>query len=607
MTADHFSLSGNSKTQDRQLDRILVESLNFTYAGTSAPALSDICLRIGPGEFVALAGANNSGKSSLCLALTGVIPHLLTGVMRGRILVCGHDAAALKVAEMGNHIAMVMPKPEQQLSGVRFTVREEVAFGLENRGVERSEMLRLVNAALRMTGLETLADHSPHHLSGGQLQRVALAAAIASDSSVLVLDEPTAFLDPAGKKSVLIMLRRLCDSGHTVLLAGQRLDGVAEYADRIIALHEGRLAMDGTPREVLTSSRMKSIGLDWPRCAKVSSLAQKHGLWHTDVSMDGSGEGPLAITLAETLKGLRMTSCRSTAPSRPKDSVSFAHEKRENNGVDILLENVCFSYGTGPEVLKGITLSLGGVGQDGRGEAIALLGRNGSGKSTLVRHFNGLLKPSRGVVRVNGSPTTEHRVAQLARNVALLFQNPDDQICKGTVLDEVAFGPGNLGFARDKALNMAQGALVAMDLDGAQHRNPYDLGHSERKRLAIASVLAMNTDIVVLDEPTAGLDPGETALLQTAIRQLTATGKSVVVISHDMDFVAENLNRAICLEAGRVRYDGPMADLFDDASILEQCCLVPPQVAQLAVACDVALKTITPEGLIDSLLRSQAV
>jgi energy-coupling factor transport system ATP-binding protein len=605
MTADHFSLSGNSKTQDRQLDRIQVESLNFTYAGTSTPALSDICLRIGPGEFVALAGANNSGKSSLCLALTGVIPHLLTGVMRGRIFVCGHDAAALKVAEMGNHIAMVMPKPEQQLSGVRFTVREEVAFGLENRGVERSEMFHRVNAALRMTGLETLADHSPHHLSGGQLQRVALAAAVASDCPVLVLDEPTSFLDPEGEKTMLTMLRRLCDSGHTVVLAGQRMDVMAEHADRVIALHEGRLVMDGTPQEVLTSARMKDIGLDWPRCAKVAALAQKNGLWDCAHSWDEARERSLPITPAETLKGLRTASRQNTTPSRPKDSVSFAYETREKNGANILLENVCFRYKTGPEVLKGITLRLGGVGQDGRGEAIALLGRNGSGKSTLVRHFNGLLKPAHGVVRVNGVPTTERTVAQLARNVALLFQNPDDQICKGTVLDEVTFGPGNLGFAREKALNMAQGTLAAMGLDGTQQRNPYDLGPSERKRLAIASVLAMDTDIVVLDEPTAGLDPAETALLQAVIRQLTATGKTVIVISHDMDFVAENLNRAICLEAGKVCYDGPMADLFDDAFILELCCLIPPQIAQLAAACDVTPKTITPRGLIDCLLRSR--
>jgi energy-coupling factor transport system ATP-binding protein len=599
MTADLFSLSGNTKPPGRQRDRIKVESLSFTYAGASTPALNDICLRIGAGEFVALAGANNSGKSTLCLALTGVVPHLLTGLMRGRIRVCGHDAAAHKVAEMASHVAMVMPRPEQQLSGVRFTVREEVAFGLENRGVKRSEMLLRVNAALRMTGLETLADHSPHHLSGGQLQRVALAAAVASDCPVLVLDEPTSFLDPEGEKTMLAMLRRLCDSGHTVVLTGQRMDVMAEHVDRVIALHAGCLVMDGTPREVLTSARMKDIGLDWPRCAKVAALAQKNGLWDDADSSDEPQ--PLPITPAETLKGLRTASRQDTTPARQKDSVAFAYEKRERNGADILLENVCFRYKTGPEVLKGITLRLGGTGQDGRGEAIALLGRNGSGKSTLVRHFNGLLKPAQGVVRVNGVPTTQRRVAQLARNVALLFQNPDDQICKGTVLDEVSFGPRNLGFARDKALDMAQGALAAMGLDGTQHLNPYDLGPSERKRLAIASVLAMDTDTVVLDEPTAGLDPRETALVQAAVRHLTATGKSVVIISHDMDFVAENLNRAICLEAGRVRFNGPMTDLFGETSLMQQCGLIAPVVVQLALACEVLLKTITPEGLIDSL------
>ena len=467
-------------------------------------------------------------------------------------------------------------------------------------------MPRLVNEALRMTGLEALADRSPHHLSGGQLQRVALAAAVVGNCPVLVLDDPTAFLDPAGEKAVLAMLRRLSDAGHTVFMASQRLEGVAEHADRVIALHEGRLVLDGTPREVLTSARMKSIGLDWPRCAKVSALARKHGFWPDASSPDGPRERPLAITLTETISGLREGASRNAMPSRPRDSRVHVHENREKNCPVILLENVCFDYGSGPQALNGITLRLGGADQNGRGEAIALLGRNGSGKSTLVRHFNGLLKPTQGVVRVNGVPTAERRVAQLARNVALLFQNPDDQICKGTVLDEVAFGPVSLGFPQGRVQELTQAALVAMGLDGARRSNPYDLGSSARKRLAIASVLAMDSDMVVLDEPTAGLDPGETALLQAAIRQLAATGKSVVVISHDMDFVVENLHRAICLEAGKVSYDGPVASLFDDASILERCGLVPPQVVQLAAACNVPLETMTPEGLIGSLVQTRA-
>jgi energy-coupling factor transport system ATP-binding protein len=585
---------------------IEVDSLDFTYAGASVPALKDISLRIGAGEFVALAGANNAGKSTLCLALAGVVPHLLPGTMQGRVCMCGHDTAALNVAGMAAHIAFVMPKPEQQLSGVRFTVREEVAFGLENRGVERSEMLRLVREALHMTGLEAMADHSPHHLSGGQLQRLMLAAALACQTPVLVLDEPTTFLDPAGEKAVLGMLRGLCDAGRTIVLAGQRLDVVAGYADRVVALHGGRVVMDGPPRQVLASHLMPEIGLDWPRCTRVSMLARERGLWSREVSGLDVRERPPAITIEETLAGLAEAVALQAGPRRqPEEPVGFL-DIRETGDAGIELENVRFRYGTGPEVLKGISLRIGGASRSGRGEAVALLGRNGSGKSTLVRHFNGLLKPAAGMVRVHGVATTKRRVAQFARQVALLFQNPDDQICKGTVLDEVAFGPRNLGFPADRVRDLTQNAISSMGLEGMEGQNPYDLGFSERKRLAVASVLSMGTGIVVLDEPTAGLDPRETALLKAAIRRLTDAGRSVVVISHDMDFVAENLDRAICLDEGVVRFDGPAEALFAEPCLLEECGLVPPQLVQLAAACRVDLEIFTPEGFLDRLAASRS-
>lgn len=597
--------SPNSGTQ------VVVDSFSFTYAGATAPSLRDVSLRIGHGEFVVLAGANNAGKSTLCHALAGVIPHLLSGTIQGSVHICGNDARTLRVAELANYITLVMQKPEQQLSGVRFTVREEVAFALENRGVERAEMLQRVNAALCQTGLEALADHSPHHLSGGQLQRVMLAAAVAGNSPVLVLDEPTTFLDPAGEQEVLCLLRRLCDEGRTVILAGQRPDAMTAQADRIVVLHEGTVAMDGPPRQVLTSPQLREAGLDWSRYTRIAGLARSHGLWRTGCTPEETDEQPLPVCLEETLEGLHTFSSRSNGACRLAPSVIGTEnaadarpdaETTPDNAKGIVLNGVCFGYGNGPQVLTDITLRIGGATQNGQGETIALLGHNGSGKSTLVRHFNGLLKPGKGTVLVNGLSTATQRIAQLSGHVALLFQNPDDQICKGTVLDEVALGPRNLGFAEEKVDERTRAAIAAMDLAGKEQCNPYDLGLSERKRLAIASILAMDTDIVVLDEPTAGLDPREIALLETAMRQLTACGKSVVVISHDMDFVAENLSRAICLEAGQIRYQGPVSGLFADTPLLEQCGLLPPQTVRVATGCGMHLHTITPEGLVQRLL-----
>ncbi|BBO83400.1 hypothetical protein DSCO28_39660 [Desulfosarcina ovata subsp. sediminis] len=263
----------------------------------------------------------------------------------------------------------------------------------------------------------------------------------------------------------------------------------------------------------------------------------------------------------------------------------------------IEIQGLSYWYDTGVCALKDISLTIQ------PGECVALLGHNGSGKTTLVKHFNGLLHPSQGVVLINGIPTTERRVAQLAGVVALLFQNPDDQICKRTVWDETAYGPKNLGYANERVREQVNASLSAFDLFTMKERNPHDLSYSERKRLAIASVLAMDTEIVVLDEPTAGLDPREIKLLKAAMRQLQSKGKSVVVISHDMDFIAENMLRAVCLENGRKRFDGSVAELFEEHSFLvEQCGLLPPQVVQLSSYFSLRLQTLTPKNFIERLI-----
>lgn len=271
----------------------------------------------------------------------------------------------------------------------------------------------------------------------------------------------------------------------------------------------------------------------------------------------------------------------------------------EAGGMEIEIHDLRHCYDGGVEALKDVSLTLRG------GECAALVGHNGSGKSTLVKHLNGLLRPTSGAVLVNGEPTEGKRVAQLARQVALLFQNPDNQICKSTVRGEVAFGPRNLKYPEERVRELTAGALKAMDLSAMGDRNPHDLGLSERKRLAIASVMAMDTGAVVLDEPAAGLDPRETRLLEDVLRTLRDEGKIVLTISHDMDFVAENMTRAICLGQGRKQYDGPVSGLFADQALLDQCGLATPQVARAASRLGLAPDTLTPEGLVAALARAR--
>jgi len=263
------------------------------------------------------------------------------------------------------------------------------------------------------------------------------------------------------------------------------------------------------------------------------------------------------------------------------------------------VNNLSYAYPDGPDVLRDVSLIIGD------GESIALIGHNGSGKTTLVKHFNGLLHPGQGEVLLNGRNTVSCKPSQLAAQVALLFQNPDDQICKRTVRAEVAFGPKNLGYDQNRIDSLVQGALAMFDLAAMQDTNPHDLGYSERKRTAMASIVAMDTPLLVFDEPTAGLDHRELMILVQALGILKKKNRTIIVICHDMDFVAENTTRAIVLSKGRKVFDGQVRDLFLQRELFSRCSLLMPQMVQLGQSCNLPNTTLTPAEFIDAFALKQ--
>ena len=273
-----------------------IEDLTYTYADSNTKSLDSISLQVEKGEFVAVIGANNSGKSTLCNAISGVVPHLYHGEISGKVWVRDDDCSQMSVSEIAMSVGLVMQDPVRQLSGVRYTVFEEVAFSLENRGVERSVMKDRVDSVLNMIGLAELSDRPPHQLSGGQQQKVALASVMACDPSILVLDEATTFLDPQGVLQIFEIMLRLKKNGKTIVMADQHLEWVAEYADRVVAMHGGKIVMQGTPADVLTSPRIREIGLDWTRYTHAASLAKNIGIW--------SKECGLGVTFEEVVDGL---------------------------------------------------------------------------------------------------------------------------------------------------------------------------------------------------------------------------------------------------------------------------------------------------------------
>ncbi|ACN17776.1 CbiO3 [Desulforapulum autotrophicum HRM2] len=275
---------------------IEIENLSYHYPGTANASLKNVSLKISNGEFAAIIGGNNSGKSTLCHAISGIVPHLYHGRIQGRIRVNGTDISTMDMGEIAQDVGMVMQIPRNQLSGFCYTVFEEVALGLENQGLQKEKIIHRVQRVLGMTGLEDLAQRSPHQLSGGQQQRLILAVAIALEPSFLVLDEPTTFLDPMGAKEVFNLLHKLNKKGTTIIIAEQRLEFIAEYAGRVIVLKDGATVLDGSAQEILTSPVLKEVNMEWTRFTRVAALARTKGLWT-------AGE-PLSASFSTTIKGL---------------------------------------------------------------------------------------------------------------------------------------------------------------------------------------------------------------------------------------------------------------------------------------------------------------
>ncbi|HWQ12571.1 MAG TPA: ABC transporter ATP-binding protein [Roseiflexaceae bacterium] len=549
---------------------ISLRDVTFTYAIGKTPALRNITLDVPAGQVLGVIGRAGAGKSTLCALCTGFVPHFYHGRLRGTAVVDGQDVVQHPVAELVRHVALVSSNPFSQISGARTTVYEEVGFGLENLGVPRAEMIERIDWALREMQIAHLRDRSPYALSGGQQQRMVIAAALAMRPPVLVLDEPTAQLDPPAAAELAGLLRELSREGTTIVVAEHHLEWVAELADRVVALDAGGVLADGPPDQVMCDPLLLERGVGWPRPALFAARAREQGRWPT--------ERPLPVTLAGLVEGLRATDDerrttddgRRTAHDRELSVRASEASLVVGRSSLVKLEGVHFTYPSGVEALKGVSLALG------PGERVALLGRNGAGKSTLLRHLNGLLRPSQGHVTVAGEDTRRISVARAARRVGLVFQDVRNQLFARTVREELLFGPRNLGYPPAQAQALAERALAALGLEDAADEHPYDLPSARRRLVAVAAVLAMDTDLLVLDEPTAGLDTAGVALLGRLTRELAARGKSVLVVSHDLNFCFEHLERIVLMRDGRIVLDSPRGELSpEELTLLDETVGLP--------------------------------
>ena len=547
-----------------------LHNITFTYAIGTSPALRDLTLAVPAGQICGVVGRAGAGKSTLCALCAGFIPNFYQGQFSGQAQIDGQDVVEKPVAELVSHIALVGSNAFSQISGARFTVYEEIGFGLENVGLPRAEIAERIEWALAAMQLEDLRDRSPYALSGGQQQRLVLAATLAMRPPVLVLDEPTAQLDPPTIAYLADLLRDLARQGTTILFAEHRLEWTAQLAERVLVLDAGQLIDDGPPGTVLANQALLDREIGWPRPALLAARARAQGLW--------PAERALPVTLDALVAGLR-ESGRPTADRRPPttdgetsddlQASSIKHQASSDTVVGgrssvVEINNVRFSYPSGVEALRGVSLTIGA------GERIALLGRNGAGKSTLLRHTNGLLRPSAGQVLVRGMDTRKTTVARCARHVGIVFQDIRNQLFARTVREELRFGPRNLGYPATEVDALVEQALAALGLSQFADTHPYDLPPALRRLVAVGAVLAMNSDVLVLDEPTAGLDNPSIARLKTLAHELVAQGRSIVVVSHDLDFCFEALDRVILMQNGRITLDSSWSQLDEPTrTILE--------------------------------------
>jgi energy-coupling factor transport system ATP-binding protein len=535
------------------------EDVSYRYPAVEPWTLRELHLDISQGRNVLLAGASGSGKSTFCRASTGLIPHFHGGELTGRVLLDGLDTRQHPVYRLFTHAGLVFQNPDAQLFNQ--TVEAELAYGLESLGLSNTEIEGRLAWAGELIGLGPLLSRSPHMLSGGEKQKVALGAILALRPRMLLLDEPFTHLDPAGAEILRNILRMVRAEGIAVLVVEHRLHEVIADVDRLLVIYEGRIVSDGFPREVM-NQEVSGYGLNLPPLIRLFRAS-------------GWSGNPLSVEEA-----LRELKSQNLFPSFVSESDSSERNSQhdpfssEDQACVAELENVWFSYNRFP-ALCGISLSLM------QGECVALVGRNGAGKTTLVKHLNGLLKPNQGKVNVLGRNTLKTPVAELARHVGFAWQNPNDQLFQANVNEEVLMGPRALR-AYDSA--WCNKLFERFNLNVLLDRSPFQLSEGQKKRVSFAAALAVQPELVVLDEPTAGQDESFRRELGRLIRELRAEGRTIVLVTHDLEFAAENASRWIAMAEGQVVADGKPEAVMGNKGAMTQAGLRPTQRFQLTEA-----------------------
>ncbi len=510
-----------------------IRDLKFTYRIREQAAIENINLDLHPGELMLVAGASGSGKTTLMRCINGLIPRSYRGKLEGEMRLFGKSLADLTMAELSQEVGTLLQDPERQI--VASFVLNEVAFGLENLGLPREEILPRVDEALDYLNIRYLRDRETFSLSGGEKQKVALAGVLAMRPRILILDEPLASLDPASAFEALQLFRRLADEGISIMLVEHRVDDVlAIKPDSVFYMENGREMYKGAPDGLMAVADYHRIKL--PAEYVLQRAKSEAPPVFTPAVGESNGAGPQLLAQFK--------------------NVTFCYDKDLPN----VLQDVSFDIHTG--------------------DIIAILGPNGAGKSTLVKHALGLLKPTSGEVLLQGESTRAKTVAQAAHTVGYVFQNPGQMLFAPTVQEELAFGPKNLRMEATTVTANVDWAIDTVNMEEYRESPPLALSYGQQKRVSIAAILAMRSRLLMMDEPTAGQDYWNYRAFMDSILQMPGFG-AVIFITHDVDLALVYANRILLLADGQLAADGPPAEVMADEALLRRCRVLPTSLLHL--------------------------
>jgi energy-coupling factor transport system ATP-binding protein len=556
---------------------IELKNVSYRYPHAETESLKNIELTVTKGKFVVIMGRTGAGKTTLSLILNGLIPQLMEGEFTGEVRVAGKETSKHRVQDLAKQVGLVLQDAESQIVGR--TVEEDVAFGPRNFGLPLEEIWEKVDQALKKVRLEGYIGRSTAELSGGEKQRLAIAGVLALEPEIMVLDEPTSELDPEGRVEIYRALDNLCcEKNHTLLVVEHSSEEILRRADEIIVLNHGEIVWKGAPEELFRNiPLLHEFGIKpLPMSLLGWEYYQKGWIDIKDIPLDVESAEFLIrrlINKGKNLNGIHQLARHSVLRDAPQERIRI---KPSNDSPLITIEHLVHQYESGQTALQGIDLVIS------KGEFVALVGSNGAGKTTLAKHLNGLLKPTEGEVSIQGMNTKEYDTAYLARTIGYVFQNPDHQIFSTSVEKELEYGLKNVGFGSEEIKERTQRALELTSLEKFRKVHPYTLGKGERQLIAVASVLALAPEVLVIDEPTTGLDWSGVQKIMELLRQLHEKGTTILMISHDMDIVAEYAQRVIVMQKGCILRDAPTWEALGDFEVLRQAAILPPQICALS-------------------------